>query len=99
MKPPTPTKFESQAYIKIASEMPIPHSLGKHFSTMIYRSAVSVQSSGYFQGTVSDIKIQTMFKEKIMSKRKIMHALSQHLTWHGGANFSTLRANFCDFLK
>ena len=48
---------------KIASEMPVPHSLGKYFfNTMRYRSTVSVQSSGYFQSTISYIKVQTMFK-------------------------------------
>ena len=44
---------------KIASEMPVPHR--NIFNTMRYRSTASVQSSGYFQSTVSYIKFQTMF--------------------------------------
>ena len=44
--------------------MPVPLSLRKYFNTMRYRSTVSVQSSGYFQSTVSYIKVQTMFKWK-----------------------------------
>ena len=47
---------------KLASEMPVPHSLGNIFNTMRYRSTVSVQSSGYVQSTASYIKVQTMFK-------------------------------------
>ena len=47
---------------KIASEMPVPHSLGKIFNTMRYRSSETVQRLGYFQSSVSYIKLQIMFK-------------------------------------
>ena len=45
---------------KIASEMPVPRSLEK-YNTVKYRSSETVQSSGYFQGSVSYIKVQIMF--------------------------------------
>ena len=53
---------DTKHLFRIASEMPVPHSLGKYFNTMRYRSTVSVQTSEYFQSTVSYIKVQTMFK-------------------------------------
>ena len=48
---------------KIASEMPVPDNLGKYFfNTMRYRSGETVQRSGYFQSSVSYIKVHIMFK-------------------------------------
>ena len=51
--------------VKLASEMPVPHSLGKYseivFNTMRYRGE-TVQRSGYFQSSVSYIKVKMMFK-------------------------------------
>ena len=45
---------------------PYPTAKGNIFNTMRYRSTVSVQTSGYFQSTVSYVKVQIMFKRKIM---------------------------------
>ena len=48
---------------KIASEMPVPHSLRKIvFHTMRYKSSEKVQRFGYFKDSVSYIKLQIMFK-------------------------------------
>ena len=47
---------------KLASEMPVPHSLGKY--TMRYRSSETVQRSGYFQSSVSYIKVQIMLSRE-----------------------------------
>ena len=44
-------------YVKIASEMPV---IG--FNTMTYRSSEKVQGPEYFQRSVTNIKVQIMFK-------------------------------------
>ena len=58
------TKYNSDKNMfKIASEMPVPHSLGKYFfTTMRYRNSEIVQRLGYFHSSVTYIKVQIMFK-------------------------------------